>query len=183
MKWSRSPHRPLHLYLDGAWYFVTVSAVDEAHVLASDEHFNVWMNILKELIVEFKIKLTAWVALANHYHLLFLPQRGDDLGVFMKRLNGRTSYALNSLDQTHGRSVWYSYWDTCIRGERDFWTRFNYIHYNPVKHGYVQQPEDWLFSSYRYYLRNEESMWLEKCFRDFPIHELSFDEDMLDKAD
>lgn len=176
MKWSTSPHRPPHLYKDGAWYFVTTSTVDKTHILSSEAHFNAWVNVLKALVTEFKIKLIAWVALANHYHILFRPEHGNDLGTFMKRLNGRTSYELNLLDQSPGRNVWYSYWDTCIRGERGFWTRFNYIHYNPVKHGYVQEPKDWQFSSYRYYLRKDNGTWLESYLRDFPIYDL-FDED------
>jgi putative transposase len=176
MKWSTSPHRPPHLYIDDAWYFVTASTVNKAHILSSDEHFKLWASIFKGLIAEFKVKLTAWVVLPNHYHFLFLPQRGSDVGVFMKRFNGRTSYELNSLDKIRGRTGWYSYWDICIRGERDFWTRFNYIHYNPVKHGYVQKPENWYFSSYRYYLRNDGRAWLKNYLRDFPSHDL-FDDD------
>jgi putative transposase len=178
MKWSTSPHRPPHLYVDEAWYFVTSSTVNKIRILSSDEHLSLWVSIFIGLVAEFKVKVTAWVVLPNHYHFLFLPKRGSDLGVFMKRCNGRTSYELNSLDQTKGRSVWYSYWDTCIRGEGDFWTRFNYIHYNPVKHGYVQKPEDWEFSSYRYYLRNDGDVWLKDYLRDFPIHDL-FDDDKL----
>ena len=104
MKWSTSPHRPPHLYVDDAWYFVTASTVNKAHILCSDEHLNLWANIFKELIAEFKVKLTAWVVLPNHHHFLFLPAFGYDLGVFMKRLNGRTSYELNSLDQKRGRT-------------------------------------------------------------------------------
>ncbi|HKY53109.1 MAG TPA: transposase [Anaerolineales bacterium] len=176
MKWSKSPHRPPHLYVDDAWYFVTASTVDQARILASDEHLDLWVNIFKGLITEFKLKVAAWVVLANHYHFLFLPQRGYDLGIFMKRFNGRTSYELNTLDKIRGRSVWYSYWDTCIRGERDFWTRFNYIHSNPVKHGYVQKPEDWHYSSYRYYLRTDGGVWLKNNLQDFPIYDL-FDDD------
>jgi hypothetical protein len=78
---------------------VTASTVDKAYVLSSDQHLDLWVNIFKELIAEFKVKLTAWVVLPNHYHFLFLPVFGYDLGVFMKRLNGRTSYESNSLDQ------------------------------------------------------------------------------------
>ena len=114
-------------------------------------------------------------AKTNHYHFLFLPQHGLDLGKFMKRLNGSTAHQLNGLDNTRGRTVWYTYWDTCIRGEHDFWTRFNYIHYNPVKHGYVQQPEDWLFSSYRQYISDNE-VWMKECAQEFPITTL-FDND------
>ncbi|MEO7839295.1 MAG: transposase [Anaerolineales bacterium] len=176
MKWSTSPHRPPHLYVDDAWYFVTASTVNKAHVFTSDEHFVLWVTIFRELITEFNVKLTAWVLLPNHYHFLFLPKLGYDLGRFMKLLNGRTSHELNSLDQKHGRTIWYSYWDTCIRGERDFWTRFNYTHNNPVKHGYVQNPEDWHFSSYRHYLRNDGELWLKKYLQDFPIFDL-FEDD------
>lgn len=167
MKWSTSPHRPPHLYIDKTWYFVTTSTVDNSHILQSDKHFTIWREKLLALTDDFKLKMIAWVALPNHNHLLFLPKVGADLGNFMKRLNGGTSRQLNLLDNTTGRSVWYSYWDTCIRGERDFWKRFNYIHYNPVKHSYVQNPEDWEYSSYRFYLRDQGEEWLTLCWAEF----------------
>jgi putative transposase len=94
----------------------------------------------------------------------------------MKHLNGSTSRKLNLLDNKQGRTVWYSYWDRCMRNLHDFWTRFNYIHYNPVKHGYVYNPEDWGFSSYRFYARNDENEWLDEKLNEFPILDL-FDED------
>ena len=63
-----------------------------------------------------------------------------------------------------------------MRNEHDFWTRFNYVHYNPVKHGYVDNLEDWEFSSYRFYVRNAENKWLNEKLNDFPISDL-FDDD------
>ena len=175
MKWSTSPHRPPHLYVDDTWYFITASVVDKARILSSDRHLNLWTQSFRELIAEFNTKLAAWVVLANHYHFLFLPRHGLELGKFMKRLNGRTSKELNALDNVKGRTVWYSYWDTCIRGERDFWMRFNYIHYNPVKHGYVERMEDWRFSSYHQYA-GEESNWLKDNWQEFPVVNLSEDD-------
>ena len=88
MKWSTSPHCPPHLYMDDAWYFVTSSTVNKAKILSSNEHFNLWVRIFNSWIAEFKAKMTAWVVLPNHYHFLFLPQRGSEFGVFMKRFNG-----------------------------------------------------------------------------------------------
>jgi len=38
-----------------------------------------------------------------------------------------------------------------IRDEDDFSRHFDYIHYNPVKHGYVKRPHDWKWSSYHRY--------------------------------
>lgn len=176
MKWSTSPHRPPHLYVDDSWYFVTVSTVGGAHILVTDEHLNLWVVTFKELAREFKIKLAAWVILENHYHLLFMPNMGSELGNFMKRLNGGTSRKLNMLDQSPGRAVWYSYWDRCMRDENDFWIRFNYIHYNPVKHGYVENPEDWEFSSYRFYLQNDKNEWLDEVLSNFPVSDLLDDD-------
>ena len=176
MKWSTSPHRPPHLYMDASWYFVTASTVNKEHILLTDEHFNLWVVTFKELISEFKMEMAAWAAMPNHCHLLFKPNRAEELGRFMKRLNGSTARKLNLLDNMQGRKVWYSYWDRCMRSEHDFWTRFNYIHFNPVKHGYVDDPKDWEFSSYSFYVRNDENNWLDEKLSEFPLSDL-FDDD------
>jgi len=34
--------------------------------------------------------------------------------------------------------------------------KLRYIHRNPVKRGLVNSPEEWLWSSYRYYLSGEK---------------------------
>ena len=162
--------------MDNAWYFVTASTVNKTHILATDEHFNLWVDTFKELISQFNISLIAWVVLPNHYHILFMPKSANEIARFMKLLNGSTSHKLNAQDNLQGRAVWYSYWDRCIRNENDFWTRFNYIHCNPIKHGYVDYPEDWEFSSYRFYVRNDENKWLNEKLNDFPILDL-FDDD------
>src|SRR5688572_16022560 len=99
--------------MDDAWYFVTATTVDKGHILAKDEHLNLWADIFQSLIQEFEIKLAAWVVLPNHYHLLFMPNTVDELGNFMKRLNGGTSRKLNLHDNLQGRTIWYSYWDRC----------------------------------------------------------------------
>jgi putative transposase len=176
MNWSISPHRPPHLYVDDACYFISASTVDKARILSTDKHYELWIRAFKELIAEFNAKPAAWVVLANHYHFLFLPQRGIDLGKFMKRLSGRTSREFNLLDNAQGRPVWYSYWDVSIRGEGDFWTRFNYIHNNPVKHGYVERTEDWHYSSYHQDAESNPD-WLTACFQEFPVLNL-FEDDL-----
>jgi putative transposase len=125
------------------------------------------------LVKEYNFKLSAWVVLHNHYHLLIKPSAGHDVGKFIGHLNGRSSRELNLIDHTKGRKVWYSYWDTCIRTEKDYWTRFNYIHNNPVKHGYVQKHADWKYSSYGYYLRTKGEAWLADCWQRYPVIDYS----------
>ena len=48
------------------------------------------------------------------------------------------------------RGIWQRrYWEHTLRDEGDVGRHCDYIHYNPVKHGYVQSVENWPFSSFR----------------------------------
>jgi putative transposase len=40
------------------------------------------------------------------------------------------------------------FWEHTIRDEEDLAKHFDYIHYNPVKHGLVQRVRDWPYSSF-----------------------------------
>ena len=60
------------------------------------------------------------------------------------------------MDATPERKVWYNYWDTCIQSEASYCARMLYVMMNPVKHGLVQKPEDYSFSSYKYFLENSK---------------------------
>ena len=47
------------------------------------------------------------------------------------------------------RGIWHRrYWEHTIRDERDFGSHVDYVHFNPVKHGWVPRAKDWPFSSF-----------------------------------
>lgn len=47
------------------------------------------------------------------------------------------------------RGVWQRrFWEHTLESEDDFERHFDYIHYNPVKHGHVRCPRDWPWSSF-----------------------------------
>jgi len=46
------------------------------------------------------------------------------------------------------KRVWQRrFWEHVIRDETDWRNHLDYVHYNPVKHGYVRRPGDWRWSS------------------------------------
>ncbi len=52
-------------------------------------------------------------------------------------------------------AVWQRrFWEHKIRNEKDYEIHCNYIHYNPVKHGLVSSPKDWVFSTFHRYVKN-----------------------------
>ncbi len=162
-------HEPPHIYLDDTWYFITASIFKGAPYLAGDRAKALLLKKIRALTLEFGIVLFAWVILNNHYHMLIKSRRGADIPRFFQRLHGGSAFELNNLENRRGRKVWHSYWDTCIQGDRSFWARFNYIHNNPVKHGYVRRPRDWAFSSYHEHLTIRGEAWLLDCFRSYPV--------------
>jgi len=57
------------------------------------------------------------------------------------------------------RGIWQPrFWEHTIRDDHDFERHFDYIHYNPVKHGHVENPIDWPDSSFH--------RWVEAGFYD-----------------
>jgi len=51
-------------------------------------------------------------------------------------------------------AVWQRrFWEHLVRDEEDFERHFDYIHYNPVKHGLAERPRDWPWSSFHRYVK------------------------------
>jgi putative transposase len=52
-------------------------------------------------------------------------------------------------------NVWQKrFWEHAIRNEQDLHRHIDYIHYNPVKHGWVDHVKDWPYSSFHRYVEN-----------------------------
>ncbi|MGL4996956.1 MAG: REP-associated tyrosine transposase, partial [Deefgea sp.] len=47
------------------------------------------------------------------------------------------------------RGIWQRrYWEHLIRDDADFAMHMNYVHFNPVKHGWVERAADWPYSTF-----------------------------------
>jgi len=167
---------PPHLYVGDKIYFVSVKTIEGKKLFNSPKKKQILMNCINTGIRKYNLKLYAFVVLDNHYHLLFLSTQKLSLPQLLNYINGRSSFEINKIDNSKGRKVWYQYWDRCIRGEKDFWLRFNYIHNNPVKHGYVKimkEVKDYKFSSYNLWLKEKGQEWLDSCFDNYPIKDFT----------
>jgi putative transposase len=103
--------------------------------------------------------------------------KGKDIQAIFKTIHGKTSFQWNKEDGKKGRKIWQNYWDYCIRKESDYWTRFNYIHHNPVKHNYVKRMDDYEFSSFNFYVKSNGYEWLMSIFEKYPVVDYTVDGD------
>jgi putative transposase len=71
----------------------------------------------------------------------------------------KRNFTLNYKSELHitaSLSLWQErFWDHVIRDADDLWHHFVYVHYNPVKHGLVDRPEDWPHSSFHFWLEQD----------------------------
>ena len=165
-------HIPPHVYLDNNIYFITANTLGHRPLFHTDEKLHMLSGRINVSCREVNADLIAWVALPNHYHLLLKVKSGDSLPIIIHGIHGGSSYVLNTMDNVRGREIWWNYREYCPKNEKDLWTHFNYIHHNPVKHGYVrniQELDKYRFSSYRRYLDTwgYESLMLK--FEEYPI--------------
>lgn len=102
---------------------------------------------LLEMCNGFGVLVFAWCILPNHYHILI---ETDDIVGFrlaLGKVHGTTSYRWNGEEGKRGRKVWYRSFERPMRSDAHFWASVNYIHNNPVRHGYCDKWQDWSFSS------------------------------------
>ncbi|MGR6871286.1 REP-associated tyrosine transposase [Pseudomonas sp. HK3] len=85
-----------------------------------------------------------------------LPESDTDYSKRWGRIKALTTKQLkkNGFGFIH-KSIWQSrFWEHQIRDESDLNTHLDYIHINPVKHGFVITPNEWPYSTYHKYLNN-----------------------------
>lgn len=113
----------------------------------------------------------ACVLLPDHLHCLWTPPAGDDdfpvrwAGIKRRftqqymEAGGRALPVTDNRSRHRERGIWQPrYWEHRIRDEEDWLRHRDYIHFNPVKHGYVDEPKAWPFSSIH---RHIQLGWLD----------------------
>ncbi len=166
-------HQPYHIYENNALYFVSAHVYKNNYRLASDEEKQKLILKIHENISNFCFQIYAWVVLEDHYHLLIKTSNGINLPKFIGRIHAGFSYEINKLHNKRGRKIWQNYWDRCIRTEFDFWTHFNYIHHNPVKHSFTEFMKDYSFSSFNHWTKKKGLDWIMSVFERYPVVDFS----------
>jgi len=140
---SRSRHRPLHAYADNACYWITAATLEHQPRFRDDARKAYFVTELHAAAATWGVEVVAWTLMEHHYHAILVPQVGKSLARLLGRLHGQTARFVNGLDDRHGEEVWRQYWDVFLRTEGDYWSRINYIWWNPVRHGFCARPEEW----------------------------------------
>ncbi len=164
-------HSPPHLIFEGRnRYLLTATCFEHASFIGQSlERMAECEAEVLSICRQSDAEIFAWCILPNHYHILLQTNTLKSLLKKVGQFHGRYSYEWNNEDNQRGRKIWHRCFDRSIRSDRHFWATVNYVHHNPVHHGYVDQWQDWLFSRAARYLEEFGRDKVLEIWRKYPI--------------
>ena len=162
-------HGPPHGF-EKRWHHVSAACYDHCPIIGvTPERLAAFEKDLLCALAPVSEGVSAWCVLPNHYHLLLqcmnLPAVRKALGA----LHGRTSHEWNATDGAGGRTCWHRCLPKPVKSESHRWATLNYIHHNPVHHGYVKRWQEWPFSSAEQYLETVGREFAERIWSEHPL--------------
>ncbi|MFB2894955.1 transposase [Aerosakkonemataceae cyanobacterium BLCC-F50] len=171
------PHSPPHQVRNRSLYLLTSACYEHKCHLNSEARRQQLLDTIFEKFITNDIEILAWVILPNHYHLLVHLTNFDVLSELFRLIHGATSRKWNLEENLTGRKIWCKWHDRAIRSERHYYTTLNYIHYNPVKHNWVNSPYNWVHSSVHWYFQEYGRQWLRDAWVEYPVRDYGIDWD------
>ena len=158
-------------WIQGGCYFFTVNLAQRHSNSLLIDHIELLRRAFKTVQATHPFTMDAMVVLPDHLHCIWRLPKGDDRfdsrwrlikTAFSRSLVNDESISITR--QRKGeRGIWQRrYWEHVIRDEADWRRHVDYIHYNPVKHGYVERAFDWPHSTFCQFIKREmyEVNWL-----------------------
>ena len=144
-------------YIPNAIVFITCVTKDRHPYLKVDKDVDLFNKTVARAKEINPFELLAYVVLPDHFH--WLMRVADTSGDFSKIMHSvKRNFTKNYKKSNNVNSpliIWQrGFWDHVIRDETDLESHFDYIHWNPVKHGYVNEPESWPHSTYKDWVGN-----------------------------
>lgn len=153
-------------FVPGGTFFFTLVTHQRQPLFNHPEARKLLGKILRICKRQWPFEIDAIVLLPDHLHTIWSLPPGDSSyprrwGWIKKQFTktwldmGGTELPISSgRKEERRRGIWLPrYWEHTIEDESDFDAHFDYIHYNPVKHGYVTCPSDWPWSSFHRWVR------------------------------
>jgi putative transposase len=148
----------------GGTFFFTVVTYRRRKFLCVPENIILLRQAFREVMSEHPFKIDAAVVLPDHLHCLWtLPHQDEDFSTRWRLIKSHFTRHCEKMYQgvvsasrqhKQERAVWQRrFWEHQIRDETDFIHHVEYIHYNPVKHGLVNAPIEWEYSSFHKYVK------------------------------
>ena len=142
----------------GATWFFTVCLAERCGNRLLVDQIDRLRSAMALVQARHSFKIDAICVLPDHLHCLWtLPANDSNFGMRWSLIKSAFSRALPDTEHRSQsrairgeRGIWQRrFWEHLVRDEEDFKRHADYIHYNPVKHGWAKSPIEWPHSSFK----------------------------------
>ncbi|WP_276749979.1 REP-associated tyrosine transposase [Chlorogloeopsis fritschii] len=162
--------RSRYHFLESQPHFLTCTVVNWIAIFSKPDLVEIVLNSLEFLQSQKRLALHSYVIMENHLHLIASAENlSKEIAAFKSFTarsiidylkENRAEFLLRQLKfykQSHKISQEYQLWQEgshpqAILNQQMFRQKLEYIHNNPVRRGYVDDPAHWRYSSYRNYV-------------------------------
>jgi len=156
-------HRSL---VEGGTYFFTVITYNRLPILTTPPARKILLAAWSDVRQRHPFETIAICLLPDHLHCIWkLPEGDANYPLRWKEIKRHFSLQYQkevgpgeqrneSRQKKHEAAIWQRrFWEHTIKDEDDLENHLDYIHFNPIKHGYVTKAADWPFSSFLRYVK------------------------------
>jgi len=153
-------------YVPGGIYFFTVNTFERRPILSQELHRAALRQAIYDVRNLLPFQSIAWLLLPDHLHTIWkLPETDTNFSLRWSLIKQHVTRQCaersgkmpitQSRQKRHEGTIWQRrFWEHAIRDDTDFRHHIDYIHYNPVKHGYARRAADWPYSTFHRYVRD-----------------------------
>lgn len=141
----------LQSYLYGNVFCFTQVTYQRKPIFKHKENIQILYSAVTKIKTAQPFEIDALVILPDHLHCIWrLPENDQDYSSRWREIKKMVSRSINpNINYLRERPIWQRRSrDFAIATEHDWRKYLDYIHYNPVKHGYAKKPSDWPWSSF-----------------------------------
>jgi putative transposase len=149
------------VFMPGGTFFFTLVTYQRHPIFQQKQARHCLNSAFQEILQNKPFEIISIVLLPDHLHCVWtLPEGDNDFSTRWRwiktqftRKYGKFCNDERGLSQSRKnkqeRGFWQRrFWEHMIRDEKELAAVCNYIHYNPVKHGYVQCVHQWPHSTF-----------------------------------
>jgi REP element-mobilizing transposase RayT len=156
--------RPLRIEYPGAFYHVTSRGNERKAVFKSLSDRERFLTYLESATERYGAVIHVYCLMDTHYHL-FIETPSGKLSRIMQHINGAYTTYFNRKRERSGHLFQGRYMAILVEADEYAMELSRYVHLNPVRAWIVKTPEEYKWSSFRYYISNGKApKWLKRDF-------------------
>ncbi|UCE50991.1 MAG: transposase [Desulfobacterales bacterium] len=156
--------RPLRIDYPNAWYHIMNRGRRGEQVFTNTWDYTQFIDLLQDTSEIWNLRLVAYCLMPNHYHLL-VQTPDANISRCMRHIDGVYTQRFNRFHDCDGPLFRGRYKSILIEADNYLLHLVRYIHRNPLKAGFTDRLDKYIWSSHKGYLSNAEKWnWLHKNF-------------------